>query len=274
MNGRPCAKVATMSGEEALRPEREDVGTIEPGAGRTADVAGFFDSFADRYDAAYGSSTGGGRTLRRRLDAVLELVGTGPGELVDAGMGGGVVCQELERRGWRVAGVDISPRMVELAHARLPHLRGRLVEGSILALPYGDASFDAAVVTGVLEYVEGHLAQALSELARVLRPGGAAVVSLPNYWSLQSAWRFRVFYPSVRLAKSFLGLQPPPSRRTVGIGELRSALDTAGLTVERVELVSVRLLPYALADRLERSRSSALRVFGTQFVVRARKEGS
>lgn len=253
--------------------ERDDVGTIVP-AERTADVAGFFDSFADRYDAAYDSSTGGGRTLRRRLDAVLELVGPGPGEVLDAGMGGGVVCQQLEERGWRVAGIDISPRMVELAHARLPHVRDRLVEGSILALPYGDGRFDAVVVTGVLEYVERELAQALSEVSRVLRPGGAAVVSLPNYGSVQSAWRFRVFYPSVRLVKRALRRKPPPSRSIVSIGELRSVLETAGLEVGRVEIVSVRLLPNGLADRLERSRSRALRLFGTQFVVRAQKEAS
>ena len=249
-------------------------GATSGGPGRAAEVAEFFDSFGDAFDSAYESRGAGGRTLRRRLDAVLELVGDGPGEVLDAGMGGGVVCQELERRGWRVAGVDISPRMVELAHARLPHLRDRLVEGSILALPYDDGRFDAVVVTGVLEYVEGQLAVALSEVSRVLRPGGAAVVTLPNYGSVQSAWRFRVFYPSVRLVKKALGRKPPPSRRIVGIGELRSVLSTAGLAVERVDIVGVRMLPNALGDRLERSRSRVLRLFGTQFVVRARKSPS
>lgn len=247
-------------------------GPVSGGLGRAAEVAEFFDSFGDAFDSAYESRGAGGRTLRRRLAAVLELVGPGPGEVLDAGMGGGVVCQQLERRGWSVAGVDISPRMVELAHLRLPHLRERLVEGSILALPFDDGRFDAVVVTGVLEYVEGALAPALAEVSRVLRPGGAAVVSLPNYGSVQSAWRFRVFYPSVRLLKRALGRKLPPSRRIVGIGELRSALAAAGLAVERVDIVGVRMLPNAVGERLEGSRSRLLRLFGTQFVVRARKE--
>lgn len=249
----------------------ESMGAEEKGP-RDGEVAGFFDSFADAYDRAYRRASPGGRTLRRRLETALELVGEGPGEVLDAGMGAGVACQELERRGWTAAGVDISPRMVDLAHARIPHLRERLVEGSILALPYEDASFDAAMATGVLEYVEESLTTAVAELARVLRPGGIAVVSLPNYGSVQTGWRFRVLYPSIRLAKTALGLTPPPSRRIVALGELQAALTAAGLIVQRVETIGVRLLPRPLADRLERSRSRLLPLFGTQFVLLARRK--
>ena len=235
------------------------------------EVAGFFDAFADTYDASYARQTTSGRILRRRLQAVLELIGDGPGDVLDAGSGGGVVCLELARRGWTPSGIDISARMVELARARLPDLRERLVQGSILALPYEDASFDAAVATGVLEYVAEDLAGAVLELARVLRPGASAVVSLPNYRSAQCIWRFRFFYPSVRMAKRMLGLTPPPVRPIVTLGELRAALNAAGLTVDRVETVGVRWLPGILVGRVEGSRSRLLPLFGTQFVLRARK---
>ena len=243
----------------------------EHGSRRSAEVGRFFDSFAEDFDRAYDAPGGGGRTLRRRLAVLLELIGDGPGEILDAGMGGGVACQELERRGWSVAGVDISPHMVALAQARLPHLRGHFLEGSIVALPYVDESFDAAIATGVLEYVEERLTTAIAELARVLRPGGVAVVSLPNYRAAQTFWRFRVFYPSVRVTKRALGLTPPPVRRIVTFAEVIAALTAAGLTVERVETVGVRWLPRSLADRVERSRSQLLGAFGTQFVVLARK---
>lgn len=259
-----------MSRAQAASDRGRDIGS-EPHSRREAEVADFFDAFAHRYDAAYGLATTSGRVLRQRLQAVLELVGERPGDVLDAGMGGGVVCVELARRGWTPSGVDISPRMVELARTRLPDARERLVEGSILALPYEDASFDAAIAMGVLEYVAEDLAEAVRELARALRPGGIAVVSLPNYGSVQTMWRFRVFYPSVRITKRALGLTPPPVRRIITLAELRAVLSDAGLRVQRVETVGVRWLPHPLADRVEGSRSRLLRTFGTQFVLRADK---
>jgi SAM-dependent methyltransferase len=241
---------------------------------RDAEVGGFFDSFADTYDRVYDSPGGAGRALRRRLETVLELLGPGPGDVLDAGMGGGVVCEALEQRGWTAAGVDISPRMVELARARLPQGAERLVEGSILALPYEDDSFDAVVVTGVLEYVERSLPIAMSEVARVLRPGGVAVVSLPNYGSLQVGFSYRLYFPAVRAVKGALGWSLPPSRRIVALRELLDALAAAGLAVERIELVAARMIPAAMGDRMERSRSGLLPRLGTQFVLRAGKSPS
>lgn len=238
---------------------------------RGAEVAAFFDAFAAEYDRAYGRTTVGGRILRQRLEAVLDLLGRGPGQVLDAGMGAGVLCERLERVGWTVSGVDISPVMVDAARQRLPEVADQLVIGSVLDLPYADAAFDAAVCTGVLEYVEESLGQAIFELARVLRPGGVVVVSLPNYGSLHGTWRFRVFYPVVRHAKLLLRKPPPPSREIVTLGQLQEALAAAGLTVTAVETLGMRSLPSVLGRRLERSRSRQARVFGTQFVVRAVK---
>ena len=133
-----------MPGPEAAS-DRGEGGAVHRLPGRGVEVAGFFDDFADTFDRAYGTRRAGGRVLRGRLEAVLELLPDAAGEVLDAGMGGGILCRELDRRGWSVAGIDVSRRMVELAHARLPHLSDRLVQGSILALPYDEASFDAAV---------------------------------------------------------------------------------------------------------------------------------
>jgi len=240
--------------------------------GRDAEVAGFFEARADEYNRAYEGDTVGGRVLRQRLEAVLVLLGAGPGEVLDAGMGGGVLCERLDRHGWTVSGVDISPAMVELARARLPQFAERLTSGSILALPHPDASFDVAICTGVLEYVEEHLQEAVAELERVVRPGGRVVTSLPNYGSIQGVWRFRVYYPSVRRAKRMLRMTPPPSRAIVTLGDLKEAFAAGGLTVLRVETVGVRALPLWLGRRLERSRSRLARAFATQFVVLGRKE--
>lgn len=93
-------------------------------------------------------------------ERVLE-VGGGPGELAAH------IAHEL---GCRVTMVDISPRMVELAHGRGVDAR----VGDVQELPFADESFDCAVAAWMLFHVPD-LDRGLSELARVLRPGGRLV---------------------------------------------------------------------------------------------------
>ena len=83
------------------------------------------------------------------------------GRVLDVGMGTGRLCAELDRRGWEVSGVDLSPAMVVSARRRLPQLAERLVEGPIEHLPFDDESFDAVAATGVLEYATHDLAAPL-----------------------------------------------------------------------------------------------------------------
>lgn len=97
--------------------------------------------------------------------AVLE-VGCGPGELSQR------IGEELCAS---VIALDISPRMVELARGRGVHAR----VGDAQALPFEDASFDLAVAAWMLYHVPD-VSRALSELARVLRPGGH-LVAVTNY---------------------------------------------------------------------------------------------
>jgi SAM-dependent methyltransferase len=68
-----------------------------------------------------------------------------------------------------------------LSYARKKHVRGDFatVCGDILHLPFGAASFGAAVVAEVLEHVPDPAA-ALAEVRRVLAPGGLVIVTAPN----------------------------------------------------------------------------------------------
>jgi demethylmenaquinone methyltransferase/2-methoxy-6-polyprenyl-1,4-benzoquinol methylase len=68
-----------------------------------------------------------------------------------------------------VVGLDFSERMLERARRKAPEVEW--VQGDVLALPFGDAGFDAAVVGFGVRNVED-LEAALRELRRVLRPGG------------------------------------------------------------------------------------------------------
>ena len=228
-------------------------------------VKAHWDTVADQYDRAYDAPGTAGRVLRERLSAVLELVGEGPGDALDVGMGAGRLCAELDRRRWRVSGVDLSPAMVAAANRRLPQLEGRLVEGSITALPFPDASFDAATATGVAEYVLDHLTAAMQELARVLRSGGIAVVSFPNHSSPVHLWRGRVLYPVVRGVKRIVpfGRPPPLALGLASPDELGRALEAAGFAIEHLRVVDVR-------PRSMRSTRLARRL-ATQLVFAARR---
>lgn len=93
-------------------------------------------------------------------ERVLE-VGGGPGELAVR------IADEL---GCRVTMVDISPRMVQLARERGVDAR----VGDVQELPFDEGSFDCAVAAWMLFHVPD-LDRGLSELARVLRPGGRLV---------------------------------------------------------------------------------------------------
>ena len=185
------------------------------------DIGAFFDTQAKRYDSAYDDPGKGGRILRRRLADAVALLGDGPGDVLDVGMGAGRLCAELVERGWTVMGIDLSPAMVEAARQRLPAIAERLYVGSIDRLPFGDGTFDAVAATGVLEYATDDLDGATRELARVLRPGGRAVVSFPNHASPRHLWRGRVLYPAVRVAKKVVPHnRPAPPERCAPLARL------------------------------------------------------
>jgi SAM-dependent methyltransferase len=105
---------------------------------------------------------------------------------LDAGCGTGFQTALLERLGYDTHGVDIAPRLLAVARRRLssPTLAGASVE----ALPYRDASFDAAVCCGsTLSFVDDPAA-ALQELARGLKPGARVLLEVEHRWSLDLVW--------------------------------------------------------------------------------------
>ncbi|MBV8485945.1 MAG: class I SAM-dependent methyltransferase [Verrucomicrobia bacterium] len=93
--------------------------------------------------------------------------------VLDIACGTGNVTIPLARRGAMVTGLDMAPNLLEEARARAARegLRIRLDEGFAETLPYPDASFDVLVsMFGIM--FSPLLATVVSEMARVLRPGG------------------------------------------------------------------------------------------------------
>jgi SAM-dependent methyltransferase len=99
------------------------------------------------------------------------LVGLAPRRVVEVGGGPGELAERMQHElAATVSFVDVSPRMVELARARGIDAQ----VGDVQELPFAGGSFDVAVAAWMLYHVPD-LDRGLSELARVLRPGGALV---------------------------------------------------------------------------------------------------
>ena len=109
-------------------------------------------------------------------DRLLAAAGLPPGAAVlDVGCGAGATVARLaDDHGLRVTGLDASRGQIERAVEARPDLD--FVAGRAEALPFADASFDAVLCECVLSTLTDP-ALAVSELARVLRPEGAALVS-------------------------------------------------------------------------------------------------
>lgn len=101
------------------------------------------------------------------------------GRVLNAGCGEGGYCPLLESLPGvtRIENIDVSVSPGFLAqHSDARH---RVAVGSLTSLPYADASFDAALCTEVIEHIPDHAA-AVAELARVLKPGGVLIASVPQ----------------------------------------------------------------------------------------------
>jgi ubiquinone/menaquinone biosynthesis C-methylase UbiE len=118
--------------------------------------------------------------LRRGF--LLQNVAAGD-RVLDVGCGEGRFASELLRAGMSVLGIDVAEEPLRRAHERDPALDLRLVDGDE-SWPIGDASFDAVWAGETIEHVLD-TAGWLSEVRRVLRPGGRLLLSTPAHGRLR-----------------------------------------------------------------------------------------
>lgn len=142
--------------------------TVESGRLPAEGVQRMFDRIAPVYDVMNRVMTAG-LDQRWRRATVREAVRPGD-RVLDACCGtGDLAVAACNAAAGEVIGVDFSERMLERARRKAPEVEW--TQADVLALPFGDASFDAAVVGFGVRNVED-LAAGLKELRRVLRPGG------------------------------------------------------------------------------------------------------
>lgn len=152
---------------------------------------------------------------RRVADAALMLLPE-KATLVDVGCGTGYFAAQVSatRPLWQMIGVDVAAGMCAAAAQRCT-----AVQADATALPLADASVDAVVSSLCLQWVDD-LPQAMAEIARVLKPGGRAILASLGTESLQE---LRV---AAEMAELPLGLLPMK-----GAKDYRAALAVHGLQV-------------------------------------------
>ena len=115
----------------------------------------------------------------RSAAMLADAAGIGRGDRVlDVGCGTGVVAREAARRvgpGGRVVGLDLNPRMLEVAGRLAPDIEWR--QGDAGRLPFGDGTFDVVASQYALMFFPDP-ARALCEMWRVLSPGGRLAVAV------------------------------------------------------------------------------------------------
>lgn len=192
----------------------------------------YHDRLAKEWDAKY--RAGG---FKRRADFIrsrfLDRLQVG-GRWLDAGCGTGFFARQLAARGAEVLGLDASSEMIDQAgtlaeRAGLAEkLTFRHVQ-TIESVPAGDGELSGVLCLSVLEYLPDP-DRALAELSRVLAPGGAILVSVPNRTSLVRAAQGLVR----RIRADRAAYLDHSTRFMVSAEELRGRFGRAGLDTEDI----------------------------------------
>lgn len=246
-------------------------------------IRSYFDSFAGEYsrerEREFSFAT------QRRL--ALEMLPRALDRVLDVGCGPGVLADALLERANDFWGIDLSAQMIAHGCARMAThpLRSRchLGVGDAEAMSFEDGFFDAVVSLGMLEYLLSY-ERALAEIFRVLRPGGVAVLAVPNRASAYHRSQ-QVTATARSLAKRLLGHSPRASERFITNRCVPAGLDRelerAGFEKLEGRYCNFIFHPlhelHAGASMAVNRRLTALgqpplaRWLGSQYVVKARK---
>jgi len=173
-------------------------------------------------------------------DTVVKILRELPrGELLDVPAGEGALALDLTKIGFKAQGCDLYPEIFRLTNVEVR--QGNLSE----SLPYSDRTFDYITCVEGLEHIENPQ-QAVREFARVLRPGGHLVTSVPNILNIEERLKWLIFgytshfKPITRASvdevrKQFDGkVEVALHVNPIGYSELRYTLEECGFEIVKL----------------------------------------
>lgn len=210
-------------------------------------------------------------------------------DVLEIGLGFGTVGQILAERGAQYQGADIAAGPVALMRDRLRWIGkpadGSVAQASALELPWEDGKFDAVVSIGCLHHT-GDLPRAVSEVHRVLAPGGTAFVMLYNAHSFRqlivvrrerlrafrarrnSAERVRAMYDANTTGEAAPHTDFVSRRRA---RELFSAFSNVTIDTQNFDALTPSLAGHTLTIPREWLLGNVARVAGLDLYIHARK---
>lgn len=208
---------------------------------RQADQFAHSYTVADPYVSCFNYS-------RHRLDALMEKVMPKPAgtmRLLDVGCGTGHYMARLAGLGYTVSGVDGSEEM--LKHAKANNPGADIRRADVESLPFPDGSFDVVIAIEVLRYLPDP-SKCISEMGRVLKPGGVCIATASPLLSLNA-------YPIVNRAAALLSLSKFVQLKQYfsTLGSLRKQFANAGF--KSADIHGVYFGPVNWVERLLRSRT-------------------
>ena len=171
-----------------------------------------------------------------------------PGTVIDIGCGRGLLLDELRRRGWTVLGTELSDEAAEYAR---DYLGIPMKIGEFHHLDLAAASADAVIMWQTFEHMREPNA-VLKRVYEVLRPGGVAIISVPN----RESWQAR--FAGAR----WHHLDVPHHLHHYGASTLRRMLEHQGFQIDRVEHFNSEQNPFgwlqSLLNMMSPTASNAL----------------
>tara|TARA_Y100000310_G_C20671149_1_gene810370 strand:+ start:1356 stop:2138 length:783 start_codon:yes stop_codon:yes gene_type:complete len=220
-------------------------------------------------------------SLYLRHQYILKMLEGCKGKVLDIGCGAGIMVKDLLDRGFSVHASDFAPNMVEATKEITMNHQGEVSfsQEDIEGMSFNDNEFDYIVCAGVLEYLSKD-DKALDEVARVLKPNGTAIITVPNKLSpaLYADKLARFVLPkSVVERITTFNLHREHNPR-----ELEEALKKRGLVKEDfayfhfypIPVPFDRFLPkfsVSVGKKMERWSKSRLGILGTGHIIKVRK---
>lgn len=159
------------------------------------------------------------QTDNRPLSGVIDFASLKGKRVLDIAIGTGWSSEQLARAGAEVSGIDLTPKAIEIAQERfrvrgVPSADLRVADAQ--QLPFPDAMFDYVLAWGCLMHMP-NTEKAISEIYRVLKPGGRVAAMMYNKHSLH--WWYFIFLSKGILRGKLLSMskQELANRYTDGV---------------------------------------------------------
>jgi ubiquinone/menaquinone biosynthesis C-methylase UbiE len=163
---------------------------------------------------------------------------------IDVGCGNGAFTEVLiaKTAPSAVTGIDPSPGQIDYAQKRPTTKLAQFRVGDAQALPFDDASFDAASMALAITFIPDPL-KAAREIARVVKPGGIAATYM---WDFDGGFPLE---PLFRAMKSLdMPVQPRPSETASRESEMRAIWEKAGMQSVMTNVIRIRVAYSNLND--------------------------